>query len=253
MGIMARAGTARVPVEEGSAVMQTDVVRALLAALAWLAATLGVYVIVKAVLPDLTPMAASLWIVAALALAVAAGVSGLGWWRAVGYTDPAEWRDTAWLAVPALLTLLPLVTGIRPLEAGVLPLLVAGYALTGFAEETMFRGVLVRLLQGRSPSGIAAITAILFGLVHLSNILIRGNPPVIFAQAVGAAAFGFGYAAIRQRTNSVVPLIATHMLTDLFLQLGRLPLIPVAVVQDVILFGAGLWLLRGSGPARPRA
>ena len=49
---MARAGTARVPVEEGSAVMQTDVVRALLAALAWLAVTLGVYVIVKAVLPD---------------------------------------------------------------------------------------------------------------------------------------------------------------------------------------------------------
>lgn len=41
------------------------------------------------------------------------------------------------------------------------------------------------------------------------------------------------------------------MLTDLFLQMGNLPLIPVAVVQDVILFGAGLYLLRAWRPAGP--
>jgi len=108
----------------------------------------------------------------------------------------------------------------------------------------MFRGVLVKLLARRSPMMIATITSVLFGLVHLSNILIRGNPAVIVAQAVGAAAFGFGYAAIRQRTNTVIPLIVTHMLTDLFLQMGNLPLIPVAVVQDVILLAAGRYLLR---------
>lgn len=225
--------------------MQSDLIRTLLAWLAWIAVTLGVYFILMAVLPGLSPMVASLWVIAVVSVLVAAGVTALRWWRDVGYTPPSQWRHAGWLALPAVLTLLPLVAGIKPIDAGTYGLLIAGYALTGFAEETMFRGVLVKLLERRSPLAIATITAILFGLVHLSNILIRGNPGVIAAQAIGAAAFGFGYAALRQRTNTLVPLIATHMLTDLFLQIGTLPLIPVAVVQDVILFGAGAYLLRG--------
>jgi membrane protease YdiL (CAAX protease family) len=231
--------------------MTRDVTRTLLAWLAWIAVTLGVYAILALVLPGLPPMVASLCIIAIISVLLAAGVTLLRWWRAVGYVPFSQWRHIGWLALPAVLTLLPLLAGIKPLDASTYGLLLAGYALTGFAEETMFRGVLVKLLERRSPLAIAAITAVLFGLAHLSNILIRGNVPVIAAQAIGAAAFGFGYAAIRQRTNTLVPLIVTHMLTDLFLQMGNLPLIPVAVVQDVILFGAGLYLLRAWRPAGP--
>lgn len=225
--------------------MRNDLQLTLIAWAAWIAVTLGVYFILAAVLPGLGPMVVSLWIIALVSALLAIGVSLLGWWRAVGYVPVAQWKHAAWLLLPAVLTLLPLVSGIQPLDGATYALLIAGYALTGFAEETMFRGVLVKLLERRSPLAIAAISAVLFGLAHLSNILIRGNPAVIVAQAVGAAAFGFGYAAIRQRTNTLVPLMVTHMLTDLFLQMGNLPLIPVAVVQDVILFGAGLYLLWG--------
>ena len=228
--------------------MRNDLTRALLLVAAWVAVTLGSWLILSAMLPGIDPMVASLWIILAVSLLLLAGVTAARWWQQVGYTPVREWRGAAWLLVPAAVTLLPLVTGIKPLEAGTYGLLIAGYLLTGFAEETMFRGVLVKVLGHRSPMMIATTTAVLFGLVHLSNILIRGNAPVIAAQAVGAAAFGFGYAAIRQRTNTVVPLIATHMLTDLFLQMGKLPLIPVAVVQDVILFGVGFYLLRSSHP-----
>lgn len=228
--------------------MPTDLRRVLILWVTWIVVTLGIYFILSAVVPGTPPMVASLWIIVVVSGLVAAGVSWARWWRAVGYTPVSAWRDTIWLAVPAVLTLLPLVGGIKPIDGGAYALLIAGYALTGFAEETMFRGVLVRLLEKRSMMMIAIITSILFGLVHLSNIFIRGNVAVIAAQAVGAAAFGFGYVAIRQRTNTLVPLLVTHMLTDLFLQMGNLPLIPVAVVQDLILFGAGLYLLRGWAP-----
>jgi hypothetical protein len=226
--------------------MKPDILRVLLLVAAWVAVTLGSYFIIVVVLPATEPMRASLWIIALIALLVAGGVSAAGWWRTVGYTPPAEWRDIRWLAVPALLTLLPLVTGLKPLSSDMYLLLIAGYALTGFAEETMFRGILVKLLERRSGMQVAAITALLFGLVHLSNIFIRGDAPIIAAQAVGAAAFGFGYAALRMRTNTLVPLIVTHMLTDLFLQMGNLPLIPVAVAQDIVLFAVGLYVLRGN-------
>jgi membrane protease YdiL (CAAX protease family) len=225
--------------------MPNDLIRVFALWAAWIAVTLCSFAILNATLPGTPPMVLSLWIVLVISVLVAAGVGVRRGWYAVGYTPPAEWRHIAWLALPAALTLLPLVTGIKTLDGQTYALLIAGYLLTGFAEETMFRGVLVKLLERRSPMAIAAITSILFGLVHLSNILIRGNPGIIAAQAVGAAAFGFGYAAIRQRTNALIPLVLTHMLTDLFLQMGNLPLIPVAVVQDVILFGGGLYLLWG--------
>jgi membrane protease YdiL (CAAX protease family) len=224
--------------------MKADLLRTLLLTAAWVAVTLGAYFIITALLPATEPLQASLWIIALVALLVAGGVSAAGWWGAVGFTPVAQWRNAAWFALPALLTLLPLVGGLKPLAPEMYVLLIAGYALTGFAEETMFRGVLVKILERRSAIETAAITAILFGLVHLSNIAIRGEPAIVAAQAVGAAAFGFGYAALRMRTSALLPLIVTHMLTDLFLQMGNLPLIPVAVTQDVVLFAAGLYLLR---------
>lgn len=61
---------------------------------------------------------------------------------------------------------------------------------------------------------------------------------------MGAAAFGFGFAALRLRTNSILPLVAIHAVHDLVLQMTALPLIPTAVVQDIMLFAMGLWLLR---------
>ena len=234
--------------------MDADLRQALLIPAAWIALSIGADLILRANLPGIDPRWASLWIVLLLAVLAAGGVSAAGWWRRVGYTAIGDWRDRSWLALAAGVTLLPLVTGIKSFDAPTYGLLIAGYALTGFAEETVFRGVLIKLLERRSPIGIASCTAILFGLVHLSNIVIRGEVAIIAAQAVGAAAFGFGYAALRLRTNALAPLVITHLLTDLFLQMGRLPLIPVAVAQDIILFGVGVYLLRGwTRPASDRA
>ena len=210
----------------------------------WAAVTIGLDLILRAAVPGIDVRIASLVIVAAVAVAVAAGVTWARWWREVGYTPASSWRETSWLVVALLIALAPLAAGLRPIDPGTYVVLIAGYALTGFAEETMFRGVLVKLLERRRPIAIAAITALLFGLVHLSNIVIRGEVAVSVAQAVGAAAFGFGFAALRLRTNSILPLVAIHAVHDLVLQMTALPLIPTAVVQDIMLFAMGLWLLR---------
>jgi membrane protease YdiL (CAAX protease family) len=225
--------------------MDKGLTRSILLWALWLAIVVGCYLLLTAVLPEMAPMVAAVWITAILCLVAGAIVAAAGWWRLVGFTLPRDWRNPALLILPAAITLLPLAMGLKPVDSGLLGFLVLGYVLTGFAEETMFRGVIPLLLRGRRPWQMAAIASVLFGLAHLGNILIRGEPAVIASQAVGAACFGFGYVAVRMRTNTIVPLIATHLLTDLFLQLGNLPLIPVAVAQDVILLGYGIWLLRG--------
>ena len=228
--------------------MKRDLGKALGLTLLWAGGTIGLDLLFRAIFPGIDMRMASLWIVLVVSLMLALGVTLAGWWRDVGYTAPSTWRHTLWLAVPALIAIAPLAAGIRPLDGQTYAVLIAGYALTGFAEETMFRGVLVKLLEQRSEWAVAGVTALLFGAVHLSNIVIRGEVAIIAAQAVGAAAFGFGFAALRLRTNAIVPLIVLHMLHDLFLQMGQWPLIPVAVAQDVLLFLLGVYLLRRPGP-----
>lgn len=230
--------------------MRRDLLHCLGLTIIWMVATVGLDLILRQAVPGIDFRVASLWIVALVSIMLVVGISATGRWRAVGYTSPAAWRESHWLAVALVIALAPLLAGVRPLEANTYMVLIAGYALTGFAEETMFRGVLVKVLDQRRPLAIAAISGLLFGVVHLSNIIIRGETMIIVAQAAGAAAFGFGFAALRLRTSALLALVVLHGLHDLVLQMSVLPLIPTAVVQDVLLFGLGLWLLLPNGAAR---
>jgi membrane protease YdiL (CAAX protease family) len=197
------------------------------------------------------PVPAAVAAIGILSVTLCLGLAVTGRWAWAGFTGPARWRGTGWFLVPLVLTLLPLVRGIAWPEALALSLL--GWALTGFAEEGVFRGILPAVLSERGPIRAALIASLLFGAVHLVNIVIRGNPAVIVSQAVGAACFGFGFAALAWRTGTIWPLVPLHMLHDLFLHLGRLPLIPVAVVQDIILLGLGIVIFwRGGGVTLPR-
>ena len=126
--------------------------------------------------------------------------------------------------------MLPLVGGVSIPAGGTLAILVAGYALTGFAEEAFARGVPLRVLAPRGALGAVLAYSLLFGVMHLSNVLFRSSPALVAAQAVGAACFGVGYAALRLRTNTLWP---------------RLPAIPFFVTQDVILLAYGLYLVVG--------
>ena len=181
-------------------------------------------------------------VVAARAVAVRSGG-----WGALGLTRPRVWRDTRLLAVPALLAVVPLLGGVRSIEAGALAVLVAGYVITGFMEELLWRGAVQRIL---APTGIARavwLGSVIFGAAHLTNVLFRPSIGLVLAQAFGASCFGVGYAALRWRTNTIWPLMVLHFATDLFAAVGGLPKIPVLVAQDVVLLALGAFLLR-KGP-----
>lgn len=212
-------------------------------AVGWVAVALVAFAGARALIAGGDYRVPALVAIAMLSGLLALGLTVFGLWRRIGFIPRSEWREGGLLIVPALLVLLPLVAGLGPTGAALSGVLVFGYALTGFAEEAFFRGVILDVLRPLGPVRSAALSALLFGAVHLANIAIRGNPAVILAQAVGAACFGFGYAALRQRTGALVPLMVLHGLTDLFLPLGALPLIPVAALQDVALLGFGIVLL----------
>lgn len=173
----------------------------------------------------------------------------------VGLTSPRRWRHPWLFAVPATLALIPLLGGVRSVEGGMLAILLTGYLLTGFTEELMWRGVVLRVLLPTGPLRAALVGSALFGAAHLTNVLFRENVGLVAAQAFGAACFGVGYAAVRFASGTIWPLMALHAATDLFAAIGGLPKIPILVGQDVVLLAFGLVLLlrarASAGPDSP--
>ena len=196
----------------------------------------------KAIFPQFQPEFVAL---IGLSVLVALTLSMLGWWKVAGFNFPAEWRDSRLMIVPFVIVLgLPFLMGIKASDAGTFIYLVIGYALTGFMEEGLMRGIVLRVLKPTGTTRSVVISSLLFGLMHIGNLLYR-NPFIVFAQMIGAIVHGIGLSAIRLRTNTIWFPVILHGLHDLALKYTNFPAIPLDVVQVTLLMIYGIYLLRG--------
>ena len=182
----------------------------------------------------------------------------LGWLRLAGFNGPSKWRSLSLFWLPGLVALFFLASFFLTTQVSdaIVVVLAALYALlNGLSEEARFRGV---ILQAFLPYGwlrAAALSALFFGLAHLTQLLIY--PPLTALGTVfGAFLFGFGYAACRLRTNTIWPLIIFHACADLiptfsFLNGSAVPALLgsswygiASLVCYLLLAGYGLFLLR---------
>ena len=200
--------------------------------------------------------AASLYFIAfpLLGVACASLLAKNGWWRDVGFRPPYE-RRLLWLFwLPFVPVIGNLLDGLSVTDPRQIMLFFLMAILSGFVEEILFRGLILRALL---PTGIwraALISAALFGGMHILNVLSISSPAYALLQVGYAAAIGFGYAALVIRTGTIWPLILAHFLTNFagFMAAGGAGATgPVAVREIVfsavyiILFSVyGTYLLR---------
>ncbi len=194
--------------------------------------------------PRVSPLTAALLVTAVLAVVVTVLVWRVSGFREAGFVGPRHWQNLRLLIVPTVLAVTPLLAGLRPVDA--LGTLIVGYVLTGFMEEALWRGLVLRVLRPTGPLPAVLFGSLLFGASHFANVLFRDSVTLVAAQALGAFCFGVGYAAIALRIGTIWPLMVLHTLTDLFAAVGALPKIPILVGQDIVLLAVGLWLLRGT-------
>lgn len=208
---------------------------------AYLVTSTSLGLIAKAFFPQFQP---EFLVLIVLSVLVALSLTGLGWWRVAGFNSPAEWRDLGVVIIPFLIVIgLPFLKGINLENANSFWYLVVAYALTGFMEEGLMRGITLRVLK---PTGVARsviLSALLFGLMHIGNVLYR-NPFIVLAQMLGAFVEGIGLGAIRLRTNTIWLVILLHGLHDLLLKYTHFPPIPLDVVQVTLTMLYGVYLLR---------
>jgi membrane protease YdiL (CAAX protease family) len=192
-------------------------------------------------LPQFQPEFVTLIVMSVL---VALALSVLGWWKTAGFNLPAEWQEVGLVVVPFLIVIgLPFLKGINTENLGSLGYLVVGYALTGFMEEGLMRGIVLQMLRPLGVTRSVVISSILFALLHITNFLFR-NPFIVLAQMLGAFVHGIGLGAVRLRTNTIWFVIVLHGLHDLFLKFTNFPAIPLDVVQVTLIMIYGIYILR---------
>lgn len=176
------------------------------------------------------------------------------WWREVGFRPPYQ-RSLLWLFwLPFVPVIGNLLDGVQAIDTAQILLFLTIAALSGFAEEMLFRGLILRALL---PTGIwraALISAALFGTMHILNVLNMANPVQALLQVGYAAAIGFCYAALVIRTGTIWPLILAHSLTNFagFIAAGGTGLGGAVALREfvfaaayIVLFSTyGLYLLR---------
>lgn len=193
----------------------------------------------------------------ALALVGAGLLTKNGWWREVGFRWPTE-RRLLWLFwLPFVPVIGNLLDGIQVSEPAQMLLFLATAVLSGFVEESLFRGLILRALL---PTGVwraAVLSAVMFGGLHILNVLAITSPGYALLQVGYATAIGFAYAALRIRTGTIWPLISAHILTNFagFMAAGGAGATGPIALRDfifaavyIVLFTTyGIYLLRSSG------
>lgn len=139
------------------------------------------------------------------------------WWRDIGLRLPSHPRSLWLFALPCL----PIIVNIaffglgNPGMGGLL--LFLGAALfVGFAEETFFRGMILRALLRRGAWQAVIISSLVFGIMHLLDVAGGADLVATLLDVVYAVSIGLMYAALALRTQTILPLIVTHGLTNFF-------------------------------------
>lgn len=153
----------------------------------------------------------------AMAVGLLAVVTPAMRWRDLKFVAPRPPSSLLTLWFPALyllfFALLPAVLRLPP--AGTLLFIALNTALVGLSEEWMFRGVLFQGLRSRIAMWPAILlTSLLFGAVHVLNVITTGHLAEAVVQAVAATMSGMVLLALLIRTGSIWVPIAYHMLWD---------------------------------------
>jgi hypothetical protein len=149
-----------------------------------------------------------------LSVLVIGALSALGWWRAIGFTRPAQPRHLFFFLPLFLPVLINLGVGLNVPSPLRFVELLAIACLIGFAEEAIFRGLMLNALKARGRWQAAVITALLFGLSHSLNLLSGKSGIAILIQIAYALAIGFAFAALVLKNGILWPLVIAHMLID---------------------------------------
>ncbi|HLO13872.1 MAG TPA: CPBP family intramembrane glutamic endopeptidase [Anaerolineales bacterium] len=186
-------------------------------------------------------------------------LASLNWWQEAGFARIKSWRVLLPYLPIILIVLLAIISnvfvGIRVTDPALILFGAASFLVGGFIEEAIFRGVVLQVFLPRGLLRAALLSAAVFSLVHLGNILLGQDLGATALQLVRAFLVGMAFVAPLAYTRNIWPLVILHALINFtsFLGSGNITLISTEspeidqvlaeVIVSGLLSGYGIWLL----------
>lgn len=138
------------------------------------------------------------------------------------FRDPVRLRMSAVLWLPVVFLVAGIVGHVVGVDwnrvpADLLLAIVAAGILVGFAEETLFRGVILRSLRTshRAESWVVLISSLWFGFFHLTNLLNGSSAGAVIMQCLIASVAGFVLYLFRRFSGLLVAGMIAHGVWDM--------------------------------------
>ena len=138
------------------------------------------------------------------------------------FTDWRRLRMGFWLWLPAGLMVVAFAMQFAGVSWGEftgahLMWIVVAAVLVGFAEETLFRGIILRALRegGRREGVVVLVSSLWFGLFHLTNLVTGSSVTSVIQQVVIASMAGVALYLWRRGTGLLVAGMVIHGLWDM--------------------------------------
>lgn len=148
-------------------------------------------------------------------------ISLLHWWHRVGFTQGIKGKDIPLCIFPTLMALLivllaltPFMTGSLKISTGQLIFIGILSCMIGIAEESLLRGLVLQTLLPKGVLYAVFLSSLVFGLLHLGNIVAGASWTYVIGQALNAFGIGLIYAVLRVRTGSIWLGIILHAIND---------------------------------------
>lgn len=186
-----------------------------------------------------------------IVLAVTIGLIALflGWQQVEPYAGKV--RSGEVIVIGLLIAALPFAFGLNIESLAWFGFIVAMELIVGFSEELAFRGLILQCLLPKGYITALLVSSLLFGGVHLVNVLYGSALGITLLQVLGASVFGFGLGAIIVLNGALWPAMLIHALANTALRFSWLTpaLIPVPVMNAIVstlmlLFGIVLLLYK---------
>lgn len=112
------------------------------------------------------------------------------------------------------------------------------YSFPAVFEEVAFRGVILALfLRYYDRPKAVLFSALGFGALHLSNMLVGGDPVWVLGQTVWAVILGLFYGYVTLKTDSLLPAMLVHYLGNVFVSSLNAYILNHAAIPVQVLYG----------------
>lgn len=170
--------------------------------------------IINHFLPDLGENYATLLRKVLQAGTVIAYITKVKLWDKVGGLNKISMRSIGIMLPVLLLSFSTYLYGIKDTNLLGVLMLILITLLIGLIEELEFRGVIYTYLEEERTFTRILGSSVLFGLVHLLNLLYEPDLAGVIVQVFFATGIGMVFAVVRYKTNLLLPQLLMHALWD---------------------------------------